>query len=308
VFLNPNLTRFHDFSSHQGKTPWNHSGISQRLGNLTTYHLEGGLSRLNITLAFPYSEYTFGRELGNKSIQAVPIIFNHLDLFPYPLIHRAQEYNGLLVKFAEELLQKSRENPELKEALRDELMTMTAGYHYRTVMHQLEKPKAKFSQPLLYFSELLRLGETFFKKRKFIDRFSQKQGLEAFREPSLNQAVQEEMNRLGSIYYHTFGTLKPYRYSLFPQPLSLLFESQWTCAEMINELKVKVAYISYLKQMPPQLLGSVVYRYLFLVADLFFRSARIDYHSTYFMYSVFNYLYLHQIYNDFRKQGILRIK
>ncbi|UCH95101.1 MAG: hypothetical protein JSV88_33285 [Candidatus Aminicenantes bacterium] len=312
VFLNPNLTRFHDFSSHQGKTPWNHSGISQRLGNLAAYHLEGGLSRLNITLAFPYSEFTFGREIGYNSTQGVPIIFNHLDLFPGPLIYRAQEYNGLLVKFAEELLQQSWENPTLKEALKHELMTMTAGYHYRTVMHQLEKPKAnpktKFNQPILYFSELQRLGEVFFKKRKFIERFSQNRRLEAFREPLLYQAVQEEMNRLGSIYYHTFGTLKPYRYSLFPQSLSLVFESHWTCAEMIDELKVKAAYIFYLRKMPPQLLGGIVYRYVFLAADFLFRNSRIDYHSTYFMYSVFNYLYLHQIYNDLRKQGILRIK
>jgi hypothetical protein len=243
VFLNPNLTRHHDFFSSPGKTPWNHSAISQKRSNVTGYHLEGGLSRLNITLAFPYSEHIFGRQLAYESIQGIPIIVNILDLLPYPLLHRAQEYTGLLIKFSEELLEKSRENPALRETLKDELMKMTAGYqetlkdelmkmtagyHYRTIMEKLEKPGPKGKSPdsLLYVSELLRLGERLFKKGMPLAEFSQKQQLEAFREPSLYQAVQEEMNQLGSIYYYTFGTLKPYRYPLFPQPLSDFFASR----------------------------------------------------------------------------------
>jgi hypothetical protein len=37
VFLNPNLTRQHDFFSSSGKTPWNHSAISQKRSNVTGY-------------------------------------------------------------------------------------------------------------------------------------------------------------------------------------------------------------------------------------------------------------------------------
>ena len=312
IFLNPNLVRFHDFSSHEGKNPWNYSGICETLGNTFAYHLEGGLSRLNITLAVPFSEHIFGRETGYDPIQGVPIIYNHLDLYPYPypLSRRTYEYTGLLTGFGEELLQKSRENPALREELENELMTMTAGYRYRTIREELKKPppKGKYHDPLLYFSEILPLAEGFFKKGTLTTNFSKKEQLEAFREPALYKAVQEEMNRLGSIYYHTFGTLKPYRYSLFPQPLSQFFRFQWTSAEMIDELKIKAAYISYLNRIPPQLLGYVIYRYLFLASDLFFRDSRIDYHRTYFLCCVFNYLYLNQFYNDFRRQGILRIK
>jgi hypothetical protein len=141
-----------------------------------------------------------------------------------------------------------------------------------------------------------------------VAEFTQKQQLEAFREPSLYRAVNDEMNQLGSIYYYTFGTLKPYRYPLFPQPLSRFFASQWTAAEMINELKVKAAYLSYLHQLPPQLLGYMTYGYLFIAADLFFHDYKIDYHRTYYMHSIFSYLYLNQIYNMMRKQGVLRIK
>jgi hypothetical protein len=310
VFLNPNLTRQHDFSPSSGKTPWNHSAVSQDRSDVRGFHLEGGLSRLNITLAFPYTEHLFGRQLGYKAIQGIPIIVNILDLFPYPLMNRSQEYTGLLIKFSEELLEKSRENPELRETLEHELMKITAGYHYRAIMEKLENPGTKKESPdsLLYVSELLRLGEDLFNKGTAAAEFSQKKQLEAFREPSLYRAVNDEMNQLGSIYYYTFGTLKPYRYPLFPQPLSRFFASQWTAAEMINELKVNAAYLSYLHQLPPQLLGYMTYGYLFIAADLFFHDYKIDYHRTYYMHSIFSYLYLNQIYNMMRKQGVLRIK
>ena len=178
------------------------------------------------------------------------------------------------------------------------------------ILEELRNPgsKGKSSDSLLYYSQLLRLGESLFNKGTALAEFSQKQQLEAFREPVLYRAVREESNQLGSIYYHTFGTLKPYRYSLFPVPLAQLFVSRWTSAEMIDELKVKIAYLSYLKQMPPQLMGCMAYRYLLTAADLFFHGSRIDYHRTYYMYSVFNYLYLNQIYNTMRKLGILRLK
>jgi hypothetical protein len=310
VFLHPNLTWHHDFSPYGGTNPWNHSAVSQRRRMVAGYHLEGGLSRLSITLAYPYSEHIFGKASGYEPIQGVPVIVNILDLFPYPLLNRGQEYAGLLIKFSEELLEKSRENPGLRETLKNELMTMTAGYQYRTIIEQMENPDPKGKSPasLLYFSQLLRLGEGLFNEGTAVEEFSQKQQLEAFREPALHRAVQDESNQLGSIYYHTFGTLKPYRYSLFPSPLSLLFASRWTSAEMIDELKVKVAYLSYLNQMPAQLMGCMAYRFLLTAADLFFHGSRIDYHRIYYMHSVFNYLYLHQIYNIMREQGILRLK
>jgi len=311
VFLNPNFTRFHDFSWASEGTPWNSSEISRVFKKKTGYHFRGGLSRLQISLAYPFSDHVLGRELDYEPTQSVPIIYNNLDLFPRPLIRRGLEYNGLLIKFAEELLEQAGEDPLLKKTLREELARITSGNHYRNVVSFLEdytaKGKRSMEQPI-YFSELLNLGETFFHKKKFLKRFSRNQRLEAFREPGLYHRMQEEMNRLGSIYYHTFGTLKPYRYKLFPTPLSVFFKARWTTAEMNAELKVKAAYLLYLNRFPPQLLGGVIYRYLYLAADLFFRSTRIDFHKTYYMYSVLSYLYLNQIYDDMRKLGIMRIR
>ena len=311
VFLNSNFTRYHDFSWSGKSTPWNCGQVSTELRRVAGYHLEGGLSRLQITLANAFCDHVLGRETGYEVTQAIPIIYNHLDLYPYTDIQKGQQYNGLLIKFAEELVEKSAENPTLKGALLDQFGFITSGNRFRVIAAYLENPEPKENKRRLtpfFFSELQRVGEAFFKKEKFVDQFSCRQELEAYREPGLYRQAREELNRLGSIYYHTFGTLKPYRYNLFPQQLSHFFESHWTSAEMIDELKVKVAYISSLRQMPSQLLGSVILRYLYLAADLFFRGTRIDYNRTIYMYSVFNYLYLNQIYNDFRKNGVLRIK
>jgi hypothetical protein len=306
LFLNPNLIRFHDFSAHQGKTPWNTSGISYTLDNFNVYHLEGGLSRLNITLAFPFSEYIFGMTSDSDSSLRVPMIFNILDMYPHALINQAQEYTGLLVKFGDELLQKARKNPNLCQELLDELTTMTAGYRYRTVLDTLDRKSGR--SPQLHFSELLRLGERYFNMNKFVETFSQKERLKAFQNPTTTRSVHSEMERLGCIYYHTFGTLKPHRYSLFPQSLSHLFQSGWIGGEMINEFKIKAAYISSCRQMPPQLLGHFVWNFFMNESYLFHPNYKNEYHKAYFMYSTFNYLYLNRIFRRLRENGTLRIK
>jgi hypothetical protein len=307
VFLNPNLTRFHDFSSHREKTPWNHSEISQQLGEFTVYHLTGGLSRLNITLSFPFSEYLLMMPPDSNPTQRVPMLYNNLDLYPYsysPGSH-VQEYVALLVKFGDELLQKAGEDPSLRRELMDELATLTAGYHYRTVTERLNSKSKEID---LYFSDILRLGERYVKKNKYIETFSLKDRLKVFQEPGVYREVREGLEHLGCIYYHTFGTLRPHRFTLFPQPLSHLFQSTWVGGEMIDEFKIKAAYISHGHEMSPRLLGHFIYRYLIEGAYMVRQSYKNDYHKTYFLYSTYNYLYLYRIYNQLRENGILRIK
>jgi hypothetical protein len=306
LFLNPNLTRFHDFSAHRGKTPWNTGGISYTLDKFNVYHLEGGLSRLNITLAFPFSEYIFGMTSDSDPSLRVPMVFNNLEMYPHSLIDHAQEYTGLLVKFGDELLQKAGENPSLRRELTDELAAITAGYQYRTVINSLDR-KSRGS-PRLHFSERLRLGERYFKTNRFIEMFSQKERLKAFQNPATARAVQSEMERLGCIYYHTFGTLKPHRYSLFPQSLSHLFQPGWIGGEMIDEFKIKAAYILHWRQMPPQLLGYFLWNYFMTESYLFHPNYKNEYHKVYFMYNTFNYLHLNRIYKRLRENGTLRIK
>jgi hypothetical protein len=308
VFLSPNLTRYHDFSRFRKEGSWNYSGISEKAGLYRVYHLRGGLSRLNILLAAPFGESVLGKKIGFQPCQTTPLVFNNLELYPQPVIHRAQEYTGLLTAFGLELLEKAKQNPLLREAVEKELAKVTAGYHYRKIIAKLDGKSVDFR---LFFSEILRLGERFFKAGKLTGEFQHNHRLEAFRDPSTNSvkpAVLEEMNRLGSVYYHTFGTLKPYRYSLFPQPLSHLFRTRWVGGEMIDEFKIKAAYISYLKNFPPEILGHLIYRYLYMAPRIYDQDYKNDYHRVYTFYDTYNYLYLQQLYKDLRKKGILRIK
>lgn len=209
LFLNPNITRLHDFSRRRKKGPWNHSGTSRRLGQTAAYHLEGGLSRLSITLSGPFSEHLFGKAIGYYPVQTTSILFNNLDLYPYARIGRAQEYVGSMVTAAGEQLQKAEKDPRLRQTLVDELATLTAGYRYRKMVNAVDGNSV---QLLLHYGERLRLAERLLDKKEPV----------------------EGMDRLGCIYYHTFGTLKPYRFSLFPQPLSHLFESKWVGGEPAN--------------------------------------------------------------------------
>ncbi len=283
IFLNPNMTRLHDFSRARKTGPWNHSGISRRLGQASAYHLEGGLSRLNITLAAPFSENLFRKPIGYYPVQSTPILFNNLDLYPCPDTGRAQEYVGAMVTAADDRLQKAEKDTRLRQTLVDELATLTAGFRYRKMVGAMDGGPGKCE---LTFSERLRLAE----------------GLIDGKEPVPG------LDRLGPIYYFTFGTLKPYRFPLFPQSLSHLFESKWVGGEMIDELKIKSAFISFQKEFPPQLLGHLIYSHFFYASRFFSQDYKNDYHKTYFMSAVYNYLVLNHIYKTLRKSGVLRIK
>lgn len=283
LFLNPNMTRLHDFSHHRKKGPWNHGGISRRLGQTSAYHLEGGLSRLDIILAGPFSENLFGKAIGYFPVQTTSILYNNLDLYPHPHIGGAQEYVGSMVTAAAKQLKKAEGDARLRRTLVDELTTLTAGFRYRKMVRAMDGNTGKLQ---LYFSELLRLAERLFDKK----------------EP------EGVMNRLGSVYYFTFGTLKPYRLPLFPQSLSHLFETKWVGGEKIDELKIKSAYISFQKKFPPELLGHFIYSQLFYSARFFSQDYKNDYHKTYYVAAVYNYLILNRIYKALRKSGILRIK
>lgn len=238
---------------------------------------------MNITLAAPFSENLFGKGIGYYPVQTTPIIFNNFDLFPHPHIGRAQDYVGAMVTAAGEQLQKAEEDTRFRQTLVDELATLTAGFRYRKMVKAMDGNRAQF---LLHYGERLRLAERLLDKKEPVPG----------------------MDRLGCIYYFTFGTLKPYRFPLFPQSLSHLFETKWVGGEKIDELKIKAAYISFQKKFPPELLGHFVYSHLFYASRFFSQDYKNDYHKTYYVAAVYNYLILNRIYNALRKSGVLRIK
>lgn len=283
VFLNHNFTRLHDFYPTAKHTPWNSADAVHRLGMISGYHLRGGLSRLPITLAYPYSDYMWGRTFRYFRPQTLPMLYNNLDLYPYPSLSRAQGYVGGLVDYGKEILEKAASDPKLRRTVEEKLSRLTAGYHYRKVMALLD---GKPGEKTLYFCELMRLGETF----KF------------------DKTLEKEMEQMGSIYYHGFGTLLPHRYRLFPQPLSHLFESKWFGGEMINELKVKTAYVSYQRKTPPELLGFLMHRHLNYARLFFGLEYKNEYSRVYHIYDTYNYLFMNRILRKMKKDGLLRLK
>ena len=330
IFLNHNFTRLHDFYPNGRRTAWNSSNIVHHLGEINCYHLRGGLSRLNITLGYPYSDYMWGRILRYFRPQTVPMLFNNLDLYPYPSISRAQEYVGLLVSLGKKMVEKAARNPqtpELRRKVEEKLARVTAGYHYRNVMALLQ---GKRENHPLYFSELMRLGEFFYQEslggrpriaKNIGIQYKGEHKIRPYKgfpdegrgEPCVHPALSDsllgqEMEKTGSIYYHSFGTLLPHRYRLFPQPLSHLFQSKWIGGEMINELKVKTAYISHMKKTPPELLGFLIFHHLHYVRRFFEIEYKNEYSRTYHTYDTYNYLHMNRICKQLKKQGVLRLK
>ncbi|MCP4216275.1 MAG: hypothetical protein GY765_16625, partial [bacterium] len=285
LFITPNMTRFHDFSVSKGKSPWRHSAVAKELGKEDVYHLEGGLSRMNITLAGAASEFLFRREIGYFPVQTAPIVYNNLDLFPKPNIGKAQEYTGLLVQLARHLMEKAPQSADVREFLKTEISGMTTGYFYHRMLLHLEGKTKDFRPP---YSYLLRLGESLAACKRFMDDFPGKQRLEALRSPMEIKTLNRRMNRLGSIYYYTFGKLLPHRYRLFPLPLSNFFRSKRVGGEMINEMKVKAAYISYDQEMPSQFLGYFILSHLYNFSHQYSQAYNNDYERTHYLYGLYN--------------------
>ncbi len=301
VFLNHNFARHHDFSPQRGRTPWNHSGFSRRVGEFSGFYLTGGLSRLNIMLAYPVSEDWFGKTADFSSTQSVPVLYNHLDLYPQPQAGRAQLYAGLMVSLAKHLLERVGEGAPLLPELARRLGLITAGNRYREVMTRLNRGTGA---EVLSTGELFRLGEAFFAGNRYLETFPGAARLKTFRETPVTPV---EMRPLGSVYYHTFGMLKACRLPLFPQPLSHFFQSPWVGGEMIDELKLKAAYVSFSRRTPPELLGFLVYRYLYYAKRFFAQEYENDYERTYYMLDTYNYLQMERICRKLKTQGILKL-
>lgn len=280
VLLNPDLTRLHDFSVHGSLTPWNHTGYADKTAGTDAYHIRGGLSRLPVTLSAPLAEYLFHRDDTQYfRQQGRAILYNNLDLFPYPGVDAGQEPAAKLIDSGKEFLTKAKQNPKLKEKLISKLSIITSGYRYRRLINALEN-----NHPVeLYYHELAKLGEA---------------------------AVQDKsrLNRLGGVYANTFGTLKPHYFHMFPRQLSQFFAGRWIGMEMNTELKLKAAYFSYKDQKPPQILGALLYRFLFQESMRLRQWYQNDFYHVDDLYKIYDNRYLEKLYDNLRKTGILKIK
>jgi hypothetical protein len=294
VFLNPNMVRLHDFDDYKDLTPWNYCGPPHSTDYSSKYHLSGGLSRLNIVLATKWNNHLFGRTHVYNSAHVQSLLTNLLDLYPDPMADQSIAYNAVLVDFGLELLRKSLDNETIRKDVIRELRTITSGYHYRKAVHYLT---GKSRDHNLFFTEIKQLGERFFKKKKYLDE-------SACKELSVHQPPQ-----FGGIYYHTFGNLIPQQFKIFPQGVSNFFDNGWISGEMIDEFQIKLSWHLYKKNIPPFLLGQVLYSYLNQTAPRVFSQSHVkDYFATYFIVKIFNNSHLSKIIKNLQKKGYLKLK
>lgn len=306
IFRNPNLVRMHDFSRSGESTPWNSYSTSNFMLDFSGYFLKGGISRLNHTMAAAWEDQLFASNYIYNREQVKGLLVNILDLYPLPRVTHRFTLDALLVDFGLELLRQARKNEDIREDLLKELRRITAGFHYRKVMDYLHQ---RADDHPLFFTEILELGERIYSQRKYLDKFSAADQLSAFATPPLSHVLREEDKHGGSIYAHTYDSIRPLNLPLFPQELANLLDSGWTAGEMIQEFKIKLSYHLIKKRVPPCLLGQILYSYIHKTGRRLLNQNHVkDYYSTYFLFDVFNSAKLEQILKKFKTDGILRIK
>ncbi|MCP5103196.1 MAG: hypothetical protein GY950_07455 [bacterium] len=302
VFLNPNMSRLHDFSYRKGRTPWNYCGLPLGTDFLAEFGLSGGLSRLNIVFAAKWQDSLFGRTNIYSAPHLQALLVNILDLYPLPSYDRDTGYagyNARMVDFGLELIRSAREkgNETMREEVLAELGTITTGYHYRKAVDYLD---GRGREHRLFLSEIRGLGDAFFKKGKYPELCDCK---------DLGKNRDRRLRRLGNIYYRTFGNLTPQPMHLFPQDVSFIFDSGWVSGEMVEEFKVKLDRLLYKKKISPDLLGPVLYFYLTrTVPRILSQNHKKDHTSTYFVFEVFNNSHLNKIIKNLKKEGYLKLK
>jgi hypothetical protein len=320
AFFNPNFVRLHDIAGNGGRTSWDCYGKRKprKPGTFAGYHLDGPLSRLNITLASRWQTHLFrGRVLRNPPFIRA-IITNLMEFYPLPLVEQSPVYHALLVELGLALLRGARygakaedNNETMRQDVIDALGTITAGYHYRRTIEYLT---GEADHHNLYLSEIKKLGEVFFhapqlRRGKYVTQLAALQKLEPFRESLLSGRFTREIHRFGGIYADIFGSLLPRNYPVFPQEAANLLESGWFRGSIIAEYKIKLAYHLYKEGIPPCLLGQFLYMYLVKTGRQFLRQNHAnDYSTIYFVFDIFNNAHLNGMIKQLKKEGYLKLR
>ena len=306
ALINPNLIRLHDFTSTNHKTPWNNSEISRGTQRFQSYHLRGGLARLNIVFSSSYIEHFLNRNTIYDPGHVEGIVYNILDLFPVSGIREADIYVTQLIDFGLELILKGRQNTELRQQILAAIGKQTAGFHYNSIHRYLHGHSKSHN---LFLSEIFRLGETFFRKNQQLTQFSASQKLDHYRRPEQQKTIAREMDKFGSLYYKTLGTLKTRQIHFFPLDLASLFRSGYTSGEINKELKFNVTYHAVKRKLSPSLIGQVMLTYFTKIYKTYYnQNYKQDYFSSCFLFNIFNSSYLNRVILTLKKGGQLRIK
>ncbi len=305
IFINPNVARLHDFDGTKDKTRWNFCGEPAE-GKYPGYYLQGGLSRLNFALGTVWQKHIFRNRQIYDLNHISAFIQNNLDLYPIPRVSKSLNYTGLLVEFGLELIRKARLDENLKQDIIDELSFITTGYFYRNIVEYFSNHTEDY---FLFINEIMELGERFFLKQKHLDKFSSRENLLSFTQAPLSDIVEKEVSNFGNIYYYSFGSLIPRKIDIFPQGVTDILNSGGSSGEMVNELKIKMAYLMYKQNLNPVLLGYLILQYLENdCRQIYAQNHKKDYFNIYFLGSILNNSHLNSLLKNAQSQGILRLK
>lgn len=308
VFINPNFVRLHDFSYGKDRTPWNYSGTPPVTDAFSGFYLSGGLSRLSLSFGAKWNDHLFGQTRVYSPPHAQAVLVNMLDLFPLPAGDPDFRLNALQVDFGMELLREARASngsAEFGVSVIRELGLITSGYRYRKTVAYLY---GKAAQHNLFFSEIRRLGEACSRKGIYPENSTYKEALTAFA-PSESGPGGGGDSFFGAIRYRTFGNLTSQTHHLFPQDVASLFYSGWTGGEIIDDFKIKLAWLMHKKKLPAFLAGQVLDAYLTkTVPRIFSQNHAKDYRPVYFAFQVFSNGHLNKIIKDLQKEGCLKLK
>ena len=302
IFMNPNLVRLHDFSEN-GASPWQEGSTPGNKVEFSAYYLKGGLSRLNLTFALNWRNQLFEKMIFNSE-QTQGMIYNIMAMLPQPSALHRETLDALLVELAVEMLQKCQGNNEMKAAIEE--MALAAGYHYRRLSDYLGGQAADYH---LFFTELRQLGQALAELPLFLDQFSQKEDLAKYRQLPLSAVIAEESDSWGSIYFNSLGGLVPRANAFFPQEAAQLFAPGWFSGEILEEYKIKTAYLAHKTELPSCLIGRFVLDFISSVGrSVYSQNDAKDYHSAYFVLDVMNSAHLKNTLKKLQEEGFLRLK
>ena len=303
IFTNPNIVRLHDFSENGG-TPWSHNSSPGKKTDFSGYYLQGGLSRLHLTFALNWRNQFFEKSIYNSE-QTLGMIVNVMAMLPQPQAGRGADLDALLVEFAVELLRKCSADEDLKIAVSAAVMTQTSGYHYRRLEDFLADRSTDY---YLFMSELREIGRRFFEKRFRLSDFSKSAELGKYARLPLGDAMENGNELWGNIHYSFSGSLCPGTDVKLPQEVALLFASGWPSGELIDEYKIKTAYLAKKNDLPTCLLGQFVFDYINTVCKSVYAQNHVkDYSSTFFVFDIMNSAHLKNTVKKLQKKGYLRL-
>jgi hypothetical protein len=282
AFLNPNLVRLHDFGGEKERAAWNFSGTPPSIDQFSDYLFQGGLSRMNIALTIKWSRHLFKRTYIHNAPLVRSLLVNLLEIYPFPVSVDEAEMvrTAKMVDSGRTWMSRARQDKNIRQDVVQALGEVASGFKYRKAVLYLN---GRVPHHALFFSQLKQLGEM----------------MQPDSQPSYSTGI----------YFHTFGNLVPKKFRLFPQEVANFFNPGWLSGEMIDEYMVVFGSHLYKKKIPVSLLGVILYSYFKKSAPVIFsQNHPRDYHSSYFLFDIFNDSQLGSLLKEIQKEGHLKLR